>query len=174
MDRIVAQVVVIAYGKATRGAPGATTRNRLELGRTLPDAVLDGEGDCVHHVTMSERRGFAPREQVTALVPRPTDGLVELVPPFTVGRAGDALEIGHENLAGATPDEQILLPLVVPRGQWMRLLRHRTMRTHDARWFEDEAINLGRFARRPHPSVFAGPPPRLVDLRVVSRQPRPR
>jgi len=35
----------------------------------------------------------------------------------------------------------------------MRILRHRTMRTHDARWFEDEAINLGRFAvfRQPRP-----------------------
>lgn len=158
-DRILAQVVVIAYGKATRGAPGAAIRNRIERGRTLPDAVLDADGDRIHYVTMAERVGFAPREVVTALVPRPGDGLVALVPPFTVGHVGDELAIGHQNLAGATPDEQVLLPLVVPRGQWLRILRHRTMRTHDARWFEDEASTSGDS--------------RSGRTRVYSRAPRP-
>ncbi len=174
-DRILAQIVRIAYGKVTRGAAGAAVRNRIALGQVLPDAILDGDGDRVHRATMVERLDFAPREEVSALVPRPLDGLLELLPPFTVGRAGDGLELGHDNYAGATPAMQTLLPFVVRRGDWVRIVRHRTMRSMSgARWFEDEAINIGRFARRPHPRVFAGPPPKLVDLRVGFRQPRRR
>ncbi len=159
---LIVQIVDIVWTKATRGAP--RSNERAALPRAFPLDGTEGVFVVANH-TLREPEGFVPRHESTTSspwVPPSIHVLTLLARPdggFVVGVLGTP----H---AGQPPRRPQLEAAFVVPGEFLRVVVNARHASYSGQCYSETTFNVACGPRISGDRFVAGPPDRIVDLRV--------
>jgi hypothetical protein len=152
------QLLLVSYGKNSRGREPAKTRPEVPRGLPLPR--VGGRG-VLHESFLSHHQAFAPQSS-TVEVPINADGVVAIKGGLCVRIIDEKAHIAEHH---PTEPWRTRSLVAVPVGAWARALVDECFVAGEARWTRELIVNAGLFTAAPPESVFLGEPSQLIDAR---------